>query len=639
MTDRQTETRPFDTDVARLLEIVAGALYTNKDIFLRELISNAADACDRLRYEAVANTGLKTPDAYEIRIFRDAENQRLTVRDNGIGMDEADLAQNLGTIAHSGTAKIMEAAAAKGDTAGLIGQFGVGFYASFMVADQVEVVSRKAGATQIWHWSSDGKSGYALREASAEEAALLDGQESGTAVRLHLKGEAFDYVLEDKIRMIVRDWSDHINVPVYIGEKAEDEAPINAAAALWTRPKGEISEEEYKAFYASIGHGFDEPLLTAHWKAEGVIEYTGLLFVPTLRPWDLYDPGRKPAVRLYVRRVFIAEASENLIYPWLRFVRGVIDSQDLPLNISREMLQASPVLTKIRSGVTRKILSELRKLSESDETAYGTFWHQFGAVLKEGLYDAVEHRPDIFKLCRFFSSEQGEQLTSLDSYVERMKDGQDEIYYISGEKLEALQNSPQLEGFRARGLEVLLLTDTIDSFWLQMAPDYRDKKFVSITKGTVDLNKFPATDKDADDKPEEAAGEENSDTAQIESLRGHLETLLKDKVAAVRLSSRLTSSPVCLVAADTGVDMQMERVLKMQQHYEPQTKRILEINAGHPLLRALAGRHAASESDPDIENAALLLYDQATVIQGEPVDDPAGFAARLSRFMQSGLAA
>jgi len=476
----------FGTDVSRLLDIVANALYTNRDVFLRELISNAADACDKLRYESLQNPRLVngSPD-FKITIVKNTNDNTLIITDNGIGMNREELVENLGTIARSGTAAMVEAVkSANNEEKGalnLIGQFGVGFYASFMVADKVDVISRKAGEDKIWRWESDGRTGYTVGE---EETAKID---RGVKITLHLKPDAYDFLNEDNLKRIILAYSDHIAIPVFVG--AEDK-PVNAASALWMRSKNDITIEQYNEFYHHIGHVFDEPTMTSHWRAEGKIEYTALLYIPTMRPFDLYEPGRQHAVRLYVKRVFITDQVQNLIYPWLRFVRGVIDSEDLPLNISREMLQNNPVVAKIRSGVTKRILADLAGLAERDEAAFDTFWYQFGMVVKEGLYDAAEHRDDIFKICRFFSTNANRRLTSLDDYVSRMKEGQEEIYYILGEKLESLEKSPQLEGFKARGLEVLFFNDTIDSFWLQMSTTFKGKKFVSITKGSTDLDKF-----------------------------------------------------------------------------------------------------------------------------------------------------
>lgn len=618
----------FDTDVARLLDIVANALYTNQDVFLRELISNAADACGRLRYEGVKNPALADSISPRVHITKDTAARTLTIRDNGIGMNDKDLRDNLGTIARSGTAKIMEQVGDK-SALNLIGQFGVGFYASFMVASRVEVISKKAGTDSVWHWESDGKTGYSLRPATtAESERLLNGR--GTTIVLHVKDSASEFLIDDKIKQVVLNWSDHIDVPVYV--ELEDN-PVNAASALWTRPRETITAEQYSDFYHHIGHVFDEPILTAHWTAEGTIEYTALLFIPTMRPWDLYDPGRKHAVRLYVKRVYITENVENLMYPWLRFLRGIVDSQDLPLNISREMLQRSAVIDKIRRSVTKKILSELLALSKRDTAAFDTFWHQFGAVIKEGLYDAAEHREDIFKICRFFST-YGESLTSLEDYIARMKPEQDAIYYITGEKRETLKNSPQLEGFAARGLEVLFFTDTIDSFWLQMAGDYQGKKFTSITQGDINLDAF-----ETQNKPDKSGEKTEAPAGDIEKLLTLLRTELAAEVGTVRISRRLTDSPVCLVADEKSVDMHMERVLKIQQKYDPNAKRVMEINANHALIKKLCRLAQDGGADQTLQDAARLLFDQALIVQGEPVNDPAAFVRRVSMLMEKGLAA
>jgi molecular chaperone HtpG len=633
------ETLSFGTDVSRLLDIVANALYTNRDVYLRELISNAADACDKLRYNALQNPSLtEGTGEFKIEIHRNPNNGTLTLQDNGIGMDRQDLIDHLGTIARSGTAAMMEAVKQASEQSGeksgalnLIGQFGVGFYASFMVAQKVEVITRKAGTDESWHWESDGRSGYTVREATSDEAAKNKAKH-GTTIILHMKDDAHDFLLEDKIKQIILAYSDHVAVPIYVGD---EDKPVNAASALWMRPKNEITSEQYTEFYHHIGHVFDEPMLTSHWRAEGKIEYSALLFIPTMRPWDLYDPGRKHAVRLYVKRVFITDQVSALIYPWMRFIRGVIDSEDLPLNISREMLQNNPVVAKIRSGVTKRILSDLNTLSQKDEMAFETFWYQFGMVLKEGLYDADEHRDDILKISRFFSTNANRRLVGLDDYVDRMKEGQDEIYYITGEKLETLEHSPQLEGFKARGLEVLFMTDTIDSFWLQNISEYKGKKFVSITKGAVDLGKFKS---DKDDTAQDEADKPKAE--DYTALLALLSDELKKDIKQVRISNRLTESPVCLVADDKGVDMHMERVLKIQQQYDPvDNKRILEINDNHALIKKLATMATENKDSTDVKDAARLLFDQACIIQGEPVNDPASFARRMADFMRKGLAA
>lgn len=643
------EKMEFETDVFRLLDIVTNALYSNRDVFLRELISNAADACDRLRYEALQNDSLtKGSSPFHIRITANNNDTSLTLMDNGIGMNREDLIENLGTIARSGTAAILENLKNTGQDKdmSLIGQFGVGFYASFMVAKNVSVISRKAGEEKTWHWASDGQTGFTIGEATAEEKSLLKDTH-GTAIILDMKGDATDYLLEDKIKQIILEYSDHVEVPIYLDEKGveknkdEEEKPVNAASALWTRPKDQITKEQYTEFYHHIGNVFDEPTLTAHWTAEGKIEYTALLYVPSLKPWDLYDPERKNALRLYVKRVFITDSLETIIYPWLRFVRGIVDSQDLPLNISREMLQSNPVVHKIRNGVSKKILSEIDKLSRDNPEAFASLWHQFGGVIKEGLYDAIEHRDAIFKICRFFTTNDPEKPTSLSDYIDRMADGQDTIYYISGENTESLRASPQLEGFTARNIEVLLMTDTVDEFWLQQVPEFKGKKFKSVTKGNIDLDGFNKkennNDSDSDNDKENKNDDANNMAEEFEALTTFLQTQLSDHIGFARVSKRLTESPVCLVADEGGVDMHMEKVLKIQQKYEPNRKPILEINPKNALIKHMATLASNNQEEEILKDSAKLLMDQALIIQGETLPDPAGFTKRMAKFMEKGM--
>lgn len=627
-----TENMNFGADVSRLLEIVTHALYTNRDVFLRELISNAADACDRLRYDSIQNPALaKKHSGYEIRIVPDTKERVLSVMDSGIGMTREELIENLGTIAKSGTKALMEQLKQNATAGGpsLIGQFGVGFYSCFMVAHSVDVISRRAGSDDVWIWSSTGNDGFTIREATADEAAQLLTT-SGTTIKLKLKDEAVDFFLEEKIKIVVTTYSNHINLPVYVGQDADE--PVNSASALWMKPKSEISEADYNEFFSITSNslGTDVPLITSHWKAEGKIEYTALLFVPHLRPWDLYDPSRKHCVRLYVRRVFISDDCSGLVYPWLRFLRGVIDSEDLPLNISRESLQENALIGKIRSGVAKHILNDLDKLSRNDAIAFNSFWLQFGAVVKEGLYDAPEHREDIFKIARFYSTHSHE-LTSLDEYVSRMKEGQDSIYYISGENADSLRNSPQIEGLKKRGLEVLIFSDTIDDFWLPIVMDFKGKKFVSATKGAIDLSKFPVADKKEGGEPVIVQNR----SALIAFLKSHLTEWVSD----VRVSDRLTDSPVCLVAADKDADLNVTRILKANQNYDSKAKPVLEINADHPLIDQLDSLAETSTESMALCDAADLLFDQARIIQGEPVNDPTAFARRMADFLRRGLAA
>lgn len=634
-----TETLSFGTDVGRLLDIVANALYSNKDVFLRELISNSSDACDRLRYELVSNNKLKgNKDDQHIRIYVDTDKERtVTIIDNGIGMNRQDLIDNLGTIAKSGTGAIMEELSKSKDSEkalNLIGQFGVGFYASFMVAHKVDVISKKIDDQEVNIWSSDGKTGFTLETATEEQSALID--QSGTIIKLHIKDEACEYLIEPKLKEIIETWADHVEVPIFLGQPVDEdsddvEAPVNAASALWARPKSDIKPEDYNGFFSHLSQGFqmDEPLMKTHWTAEGVIEYTGLLFTPTMRPWDLFDPSRKHAVKLYVKRVFITDECKDLMYPWLRFLRGVIDSQDLPLNISREMLQHNPVIDKIRNGVAKKVLKELDNLSEKEADKFLTFWQQFGSVIKEGLYDAMEHQAGILKICRFFSTTTDTETLSLADYVTNMKDGQEDIYYISGENIETLKNSPQLEGFKARGIDVLLFKDTIDDFWLQSVSSYEGKNFVSVTKGSIDLDNVGSEQSNKDDKKKK---DTPKTTKKVEELITLFKETLAEDVSDVKISSRLTSSPSCLIAGENEVDLKMERILKNQQQYEANGKRILEINSDHSLIKKLAGNPANDQ----VKDAAHLLLDQAKIALGEPVDNPTEFARRLNYFIESG---
>jgi molecular chaperone HtpG len=609
----------FQAEVGRLLDIVAHALYSNKDVFLRELISNASDACDKLRYLAQTETELAAAAKdFSIRLVPDAAAGTLTVADNGIGMDRDELIANLGTIAKSGTAAFLEQAAKHGgDPGSLIGQFGVGFYASFMVAEKVTVVSRKAGTALAHAWASDGKGGFTLETAT--RAA------NGTDIVLHLREEDRGYLEPATLARIVKQYSDHIAVPILIGEET---TPTNRAQALWTRSKSEITPEQYAEFYAHVSHGFDEPWLTMHWRAEGTLDYTGLLFVPSRKPFDLFEPSRAHAVKLYVKRVFITDTCEGLVPPYLRFVRGIVDSDDLALNISREMLQQNPVIAKIKSGITRRVLNELAKKA-GDEEAYLPFWENFGAVLKEGLYEDPEQRETLLKLARFSSSTEA-GLTSLAGYISRMKPGQEAIYVLSGDSLEALRQSPQLEGFAARGIEVLLLADPVDDFWLGVVQGYEGRNFVSITRGAVDLKKFAVKEESAS-----PAADEGETALLIAAFKQALGDAVKD----VRASERMTTSAACLVADEGAPDLHLERVLRAHRQTTQEFPRILEVNPAHALIRALAAAAAKTPAAALIADAAWLLFDQARIAEGEAPRDPQGFAARLSSVLQRSLEA
>jgi molecular chaperone HtpG len=625
--DAQTETRPFQAEVSRLLDIVANALYSNRDVFLRELIANGADACDRLRYQALTEPELMAGEnelCLELR--PDAAARTLEVVDTGIGMSRDELVENLGTIAHSGSAKFLSQLGDKKAEVDLIGQFGVGFYSAFMVADKVEVFTRRAGESHGWRWESDGRTGYTVEESLAAPAR-------GTRIVLHLKEDAGDYAEPLRLRHIVKTYSDHVAVPIKLVESAEEGAPetVNAAGALWARPKSEIEEEQYKQFYRDSTHAFDEPWHTLHFKAEGTIEYTALLFVPSMRPLDLFDPNRHGGVRLYVKRVFITDDCSEVVPGWLRFLRGVVDSEDLPLNVSRELLQNNPVLAKIRQGLTKRVLGELEKKAEKEPESYVTFWEAFGPVLKEGLYEGEAHQDTLLKLARFKSTAVSEDdnggWTSLADYVARMKEGQEAIYILTGDELERLARSPQLEGFKAKGVEVLLLTDPIDEFWTARVGEVEGKPFRSVTRAGAELDKL-----DGDSAEDEAAAEQ---PAEIERLLAALRGALEDKVKDVRASKRLTDSPVCLVAGEGDIDLHLARLLKQHQRLDDAPTRILELNPKHPLVSSLA---AKADADPEtVKEVGLLLLDQARILEGEPPLDPAAFSRRLAELVAKGL--
>jgi molecular chaperone HtpG len=620
MTDQQ-EKLPFQAEVSRLLDIVANALYSDKEVFLRELISNAADACDRLRYAAITRPEL-TEDGAEmgIRLIVDKDAKTLTISDTGIGMNRDELIQNLGTIAKSGTSAFLSALGDSKKDVNLIGQFGVGFYAAFMVADRVEVVSRHAGEAEAWRWTSEGKGEFTV--ANAEKAVR------GTDITLHLKADESEFLDEWRLRQIVKKYSDHVAVPIRFGAEADAEN-LNHAAALWTRPKSEITAEEYKEFYNHVAHAFDDPWATLHWRAEGVIDYTALLFVPKTKPFDMADPNRKHGVKLYVKRVFITEGTEGLIPPYLRFLRGVVESEDLPLNISREMLQLSPVLAKIRAGVTKRVLNELSKRAEKAEE-YAEFWGTFGPILKEGLYEDRDNRAELFKAVRFRSTE-GEGLVSLADYIGRMKPDQEAIYYLTGDNLANLRNSPHLEGFRARGIEVLLLTDSIDEFWPSVAHDYEGKPLRSVTRAGDDLSKIaPAEGKD--DEKTEAAPE--GDVANLIAL---IKLTLGDKVKDVKVSPTLRESAVRLVAAEGAPDIHLEKLLRMHGQLQDESAHVLEINAGHRLIKEMAKRAGAGGASDALTDRIWLLLDQARILEGDAVLDPNAFARRLASVLESGI--
>ena len=616
------QTLSFQAEVAQLLNLVTHSLYSNPDIFLRELISNASDACDKLRFAAQTEADLWAGDTdLRVTLTPDRAARTLTIADNGIGMSRDELVSNLGTIARSGTGEF--AAKLSGDAAkdmALIGQFGVGFYSAFMVASNVEVISRKAGEAQAWRWTSDGSGQFTIGEAGKSGR--------GTAIVLHLREGEDEFFEPARLSHIVKTYSDHIALPVVL--EAEDKSEtLNSASALWARQKSEITKDQYQNFYHHVSHAFDDPWLTLHTRAEGKLDYTLLLFIPSSRPHDLFDPARKALLKLYVRRVFITDRCDELVPAWLRFLRGVVDSADLPLNVSREMLQHNPVLARIKQAIIRRVLGELEKKADKDAEAYNAFWESFGAVLKEGIYEDPEHREVILKLARFRSS-QRDGWVSLDDYIAAMKDGQSAIYVINGDQFEQLKRSPQLEGFRAKGVEVLLLTDPVDDFWLSVVRDYAGKPVKSASRAGADLDAIavPADEKAPEDRPSEAA---------IGTLIAALKQILGEAVKDVRESKRLTDSAVCLSAAEGDIDLHLERLLRQHQKLDAVSARILEINTTHPLIRALAARAQQPGAVDALADAAQLLLDQARLVEGEAPADPLLFAQRLARLMEKAL--
>ncbi len=618
------ETLSFQTEVAQLLRLMVNSVYSDKEVFLREMISNASDACDKARYLAITEPDILGDDPdFKVRIKVDKEARTLSLSDNGVGMNRDGLISDLGTIARSGTSAFMDNLS--GDSAKdvqMIGQFGVGFYSVFMVSDKVEVTSRRAGEDEAWVWTSDG-----LGEFTIDAATDTQHEGRGTTVVIHLKEGEDEWLEEHRLKNIVKKYSDHIALPIMLRIDEGEETAANEASAIWSRPKSEITDEQYAEFYHHVGHVMDDPWLTLHYKAEGKIEYTGLLFVPTRQPFDLFDPARRHAVKLYVRRIFITDEAEGLIPSYLRFLRGVVDSEDLPLNISREMLQNSPLMRHMNQAVTRRVLTELKKKADKKPEEYAEFWENFGSVLKEGLYEDHERRDELLELVRFRSTAGGE-LISLKDYVGRMKEGQEAIYYITGDDQATLETSPQLEGFRARGVEVLLLSDPVDDFWLSAVFDYDGHDLTSATRGATDLSNIGEEPEKDDDEAAEPAGD-----TEIATLIALVKQTLGEAVKDVRTSDRLTDSAVCLVADDGDMDMRLERMLKAHKQLNTDSVRILEINPKHDLIKNMAGAATKGGAADDLADLAHLLLDQARIIEGEALPDTAAFSRRMATVM------
>ena len=614
-TDTLPMSQPFQAEVSELLHLMVHSVYSETDIFLRELISNASDACDKLRYEAIAKPELISDgEAPKISIAPNKKANTLTIADTGIGMDRQELIDNLGTIARSGTKAFVAKLAEAKDGAGMIGQFGVGFYSAFMVAERIVVTSRRAGAGEVWTWSSSGDSGFEVAPASEEDAK---GLARGTKILLHLKENAAKYLETYEIERIVGAYSDNIQFPIRLVPEEGEPRQINSASALWQRPKSELKPEDYAQAYKQIANAYDESAMTLHYRAEGRYSYVVLLFAPSTKPFDLFEPARKGKVKLYVRRVFITDDAD-LLPAYLRFIRGVIDSEDLPLNISREMLQNNPQLVQIRKSVAGRVISELETLGDKEPDAFNKIWDAFGAVIKEGIYEDFERREKLLALARFTTTS-GER-RSLKQYVADLKPNQTEIYFLAGDSLERLKSNPRLEAAAARGIEVLLLTDPVDAFWTSMRLDYEGKPLKSLSQGDLNFDLIPLTE-ESKDKSEPAADE----AATIAIIKASL----GDRVTDVKASTRLTTSASCLVAGSQGPDRELERILS-QQARGARTKPILEINLRHPLVVAIAKAGSDAKIADDL---SLLLFEQAQILDGELPQDPAAFTARLNRLV------
>ncbi len=619
MTEPTATTHTFEADVSRVLHLVINSLYSNREVFLRELISNASDALDKLRFEGVTNPEL-LPAGTElhIRLVPEVKARTLTIHDNGIGMTRDELVENLGRIAHSGTAKFAEMlkGAASGEQSGLIGQFGVGFYSAWLVADRVEVVSRRAGSSEAWQWTSDARETYTI--APAERAT------QGTSVTLHLAEEHTPYLEAWKLKELVRRYSDYVSHPIRMDVTGPDDAvteeTLNQASALWRRAASDVTDEQYNEFYRHLAHDWEDPLARTHFHIEGTSSFHGLLFVPGRAPFDLFDRTRKHGVRLYVRRVLIMEHCEELLPEWLRFVRGVVDSDDLPLNVSRELLQDSRATRTLRKALVKKVLDLLDEVARDRAEEYTTFWAQFGRVIKEGLHHDPDYADRLGKLVRYPSSGV-EGVTSLAEYVERMPEGQSAIYYAMGPTIQAIASSPHIEALRKKGYEVLYMADGIDQWAIHGLREFDGRELVSAMAADLKLD---------DEAPTE---EKEKQREQLEPLIARFEDVLTDRVSEVRVSERLADSPVCLVVPEGGIHAHIERLLRANDYDLPSQKRILEVNPAHPIIANLQRLRDADAQSSELTSWIEMLYDQALLVEGSPLADPAAFARRMSELM------
>lgn len=624
--------KKFEADTGKILDIVINSLYSEREIFVRELISNASDAIDKKKYLALTNKSINdTSDPFEIKIEVNSKENTIKISDNGIGMDEEDLINSLGTIARSGTKAFLEqfnkSKDDKKEDVNLIGQFGVGFYASFMVADKVEVLSKKAGTDKSWKWISDGKSGYNIEKGEKTN--------SGTELILHLKKDAKEFLEGTRIQFVVRKYSDHISYPVKmleVSKKDAKEETINEASALWTRAPKDIKEKQYEDFFSHIGAGFGKPLLTMHNNTEGTVSYTNLLCIPSSKPFDLFNPDRKSSLKLYINRVFITDKCDNLIPAYLRFVKGIVDTQDIDLNVSREMLQNNPAVAKISKSLVGKILRELKKIADKDKAKYIQFWNEFGQVLKEGLYEDLERKDALLELARF-SNNENDDLISLEDYVNAMDKNQKDIYYIAADTKSQALSSPHLEGFKSKGIKVLVMADPIDQFWLSMAGQFKEKNFVSITQGEIDLDNIKSDKKD----PKNKDTKKDDVDKRFTNLIAHLKASLGQNVKDIRLTSKLTDSPACLVADKGDMDVAMENLMKQRDPNYQGAPRILEINPEHALVEKMNKLLSDKKHNNLVDDAGTLLFEQARMMEGKLPSDPTKFAKIMNNFLVKGV--
>lgn len=633
------ETKQFDAEIGKVLNLMINSLYTNKEIFLRELISNSSDACDKLRY--LSQTDPKLNENHEdakITIAIDKDNLNLIITDNGIGMDKNDLIENLGRIASSGTQRFMEQLSgdAKKDSL-LIGQFGVGFYSTYMVAELVTVKSRKAGTEQTHIWQSNGQGEYTIEEAKNEFTR-------GTEITLHLKEDQGEFLDKFRVEHIVKNYSDHISIPIFLiddevenNDSKEDEntkaksnlRQINSSSALWTRSKSEISEDQYNEFYKSVAFAADNPWLTLHNRNEGVVEFTNLLYVPTNKTFDLFHPDRKRRVKLYIKRVFITDENIDLVPHYLRFIRGVVDSEDLPLNVSRETLQHNAVIEKIKNSITKRVLSELAKKLENDREGFEKFWNNFGAAIKEGLCEPIAEKDKILDICLFRSALK-DKLITLKEYIAEMGENQKEIYYVSGDDFEKLKNNPKIEGFLKRNIDVLLFTDSVDDFWTNVSGEYEGKQIKSVTRASIDLN-------DSASKTEEEKSA--SKTEENTDLFSYCKEVLGEKIKEARFTTKLSTSASCLAVDENAMDIRMERFLIEQNQLPKATAKILELNPNHAITKNIIAAIENNNKNEQIADLVKLLFDQACILEGEPIEDVNGFTQRFNSFISKNLAA